>query len=68
MCGTCSITFRFAAPSRRFPPISAEVLVKDRVLPGYIVGAYVKDDTSKTNLENQGFDKEITIKRDVFFR
>ena len=45
----------------------AEVLVKDRVPQNLIIGAYVKNDASKTLLVNQGFDRRIDINSDIFF-
>lgn len=45
----------------------AEILVKDRVPQNLIVGAYVKNDLIKINLENQGFNREILINEDIFF-
>lgn len=45
----------------------AEVLVRDRVTPNHIIGAYVKDNASRTLLVNQGFAGQIDINSDIFF-
>lgn len=45
----------------------AEVLVKDSVSPSQITGAYVKNNTSRTDLVNQGFNRRIDINSDIFF-
>lgn len=46
----------------------AEVLVPTSISYENIHGAYVANDTIKKRLTDLGFDKEVTIKPDIFFR
>lgn len=46
----------------------AEVLVKDKVHPDLIIGAYVENNENEQILRNKGFEKEILINDDIFFR
>ena len=52
---------------RRKTAKSAEVLVRDRVPPELIIGAYVKNNNARVGLVEQGFDREIVINSDIFF-
>jgi len=45
----------------------AEILVPNKVDPSYIIGAYVVSENAKLKLSQYGFNKEITIKPDMFF-
>lgn len=45
----------------------AEALIKNKVEPKYINGAYVKDLKSKTYLQQNGFNKTICIDNEMFF-
>ena len=46
----------------------AEILVPNSVPYDYIAGACVLDEKSKERLEDSGFDKDIIVKADTFFR
>jgi hypothetical protein len=46
----------------------AEVLVPHRVDPGFLIGAYVVDDTAAARLQNLGFGLPVTVDAVLFFR
>ncbi len=46
----------------------AEVLVPNSIPPEYILGAYVATEQAKQQLLQRGFDKQIEINADKFFR
>jgi hypothetical protein len=46
----------------------AEVLVPERVLPSYLLGAYVLDDAAEVSLKNAGFNLPIRVDSTLFFR
>jgi hypothetical protein len=45
----------------------AEVLVPHKIPPRYILGAYVLNDSVRTELTAHGFDLPVTIDEDLFF-
>lgn len=45
----------------------AEVLIPNSVEYQYVIGIYVKNDRDKNRLQQFGFDKLITINKDLFF-
>lgn len=46
----------------------AEILIPHCVPYSYIVGAYVVSDAAKESLLNAGFDKQIAVRKKVFYR
>ena len=46
----------------------AEILIPDSISYDYIIGAYVLNETSKIELIQKGFTKDIIIKPSIFFR
>lgn len=46
----------------------AEVLIPEKILPQYIIGAAVKNQEDKERLEEMGFNKKIYIEKELFFK
>lgn len=46
----------------------AEVLIPEKILPQYIIGAAVKNQEDKERLEEMGFNKKIYIAKELFFK
>lgn len=46
----------------------AEVLIPEKILPQYIIGAAVKNQEDKERLEETGFNKKIYIEKELFFK
>ena len=46
----------------------AEVLIPEKILPQYIIGAAVKNQEDKERLEGMGFNKKIYIEKELFFK
>lgn len=46
----------------------AEVLIPEKILPQYIVGAAVKNQEDKERLQEMGFNKKIYIEKELFFK
>lgn len=45
----------------------AEILVPNKIGFEYIIGAYVKNSTDKNYLQNLGFNKSVTLNKELFF-
>lgn len=46
----------------------AEILIPHSIPPEYIIGAYVKNEEEKNNLHELGFDRQIEVNTEMFFR
>lgn len=46
----------------------AEILIPHSIPPDYIIGAYVKNEEEKNSLQELGFDRQIEVNTEMFFR